>query len=84
LVADNTSLEEVVVVGYGTSRKKDLTGSVTSITSKDFQTGAITTPEQLISGKVPGVSIISNSGQPGAGSTIRIRGGSSLSASNNP
>lgn len=84
LEADNTSLEEVVVVGYGTSRKKDLTGSVTSITSKDFQTGAITTPEQLISGKVPGVSIISNSGQPGAGSTIRIRGGSSLSASNNP
>ncbi|MFY7825955.1 MAG: SusC/RagA family TonB-linked outer membrane protein [Flectobacillus sp.] len=84
LVTDNTSLEEVVVVGYGTSRKKDLTGSVTSITSKDFQTGAITTPEQLISGKVPGVSIISNSGQPGAGSTIRIRGGSSLSASNNP
>lgn len=79
-----TGLDEVVVVGYGTSRKKDLTGAVTTINSKDFQTGVITTPEQLIAGKVPGVSIISNSGQPGSGSTIRIRGGSSLSASNNP
>lgn len=84
LLNDNTALEEVVVVGYGTSRKKDLTGAVTTITAKDFQTGVITTPEQLIAGKVPGVSIISNSGQPGAGSTIRIRGGSSLSASNSP
>lgn len=84
MAVNNTALDEVVVVGYGTSRKKDLTGAVTTITAKDFQTGAITTPEQLIAGKVPGVSIISNSGQPGAGSTIRIRGGSSLSASNNP
>ncbi len=81
---DNKALDEVVVVGYGTARKKDLTGAVTTITAKDFQTGAITTPEQLIAGKAPGVSIISNGGQPGAGSTIRIRGGSSLSASNNP
>lgn len=79
-----TDLDEVVVVGYGTSKKKDLTGAVTTINSKDFQTGVISTPEQLIAGKVPGVSIISNGGQPGAGSTIRIRGGSSLSASNNP
>jgi len=78
------NLNEVVVVGYGVSRKKDLTGSVTTVTAKDFQTGVITTPEQLIAGKVAGVSIISNSGQPGAGSTIVIRGGSSLSASNNP
>jgi iron complex outermembrane receptor protein len=79
-----TSLEEVVVIGYGTTTKKDLTGSVATVNSKDFQTGVITTPEQLIAGKVPGLSIISNSGQPGSGSTIRIRGGSSLSASNNP
>ena len=78
------NLNEVVVIGYGTSRKKDLTGAVTTVTAKDFQKGVITTPEQLIAGKVPGVSIISNSGQPGAGSTIRIRGGSSLRASNNP
>lgn len=78
------SLNEVVVIGYGTTRKKDLTGSVATVTSKDFQKGQITTPEQMIAGKVAGVSIISNSGRPGAGSTIRIRGGSSLQASNDP
>src|SRR5579875_2009565 len=78
------SLNEVVVVGYGTARKKDLTGSVATVTAKDFQKGQLTSPEQLIAGKVPGVSIISNSGQPGAGSTIRIRGGASLNASNDP
>ncbi len=80
----NTSLSEVVVIGYGSTRKKDLTGSVAVITSKDFQRGNITTPEQLIAGKVAGVSIISNGGQPGSGSQIRIRGGSSLNASNDP
>lgn len=79
-----SALNEVVVIGYGTSRKKDLTGSVTTVSSKDFQTGSVTTPEQLISGKVAGVSITSNSGAPGAGSTIRIRGGASLNASNDP
>jgi iron complex outermembrane receptor protein len=79
-----TSMNEVVIVGYGTARKKDLTGAVATVTAKDFQKGVITTPEQLIAGKIPGVSIISNSGQPGSGSTIRIRGGSSLSASNDP
>ncbi|GEO09695.1 SusC/RagA family TonB-linked outer membrane protein [Segetibacter aerophilus] len=84
LRAANTALSEVVVIGYGTVRKKDLTGSITTITSKDFQKGTITTPEQLISGKVAGVSIISNGGAPGSGSTIRIRGGSSLNASNDP
>ena len=80
----SSSLNDVVVIGYGTTRKKDLTGSIATVGEKDFQKGVITTPEQLIAGKVPGVSIISNSGQPGAGSTIRIRGGSSLSASNDP
>src|SRR5690606_35133777 len=78
------SLNEVVVVGYGTTRKKDLTGSVTVLSADDFQQGNITTPEQLIAGKAAGVSIISNGGAPGSGSTIRIRGGSSLSASNSP
>lgn len=78
-------LSEVVVsIGYGTTRKKDLTGSVTQISSDDFQSGQITTPEQLISGKVAGVQIVSNGGAPGAGSTIRIRGGASLNASNDP
>lgn len=83
-VSTGQQLNEVVVVGYGTARKKDLTGSVNVVTAKDFQKGNITTPEQMISGKVPGVSITSNGGQPGSGSTIRIRGGSSLNASNDP
>lgn len=77
-------LNEVVVVGYGTVKKTDLTGAVAVITAKDFNQGAITTPEELIQGKVAGVSIISNSGAPGAGSTIRIRGGASISGSNDP
>ncbi|WEK21034.1 MAG: TonB-dependent receptor [Candidatus Pedobacter colombiensis] len=81
---DAAGLSEVVVVGYGTTRKKDLTGSIAVVTSKDFQQGNITTPEQMLAGKVPGVSITSNGGQPGSGSTIRIRGGSSLNASNDP
>ena len=80
----NQQLNEVVVVGYGTARRRDLTGAVTVVSSKDFQKGAITTPEQLIAGKVAGVSITNNGGAPGAGSTIRIRGGSSLNASNDP
>jgi len=84
MVQTNQQLNEVVVVGYGTTRKKDLTGSVATVTAKDFQKGNITTPEQMISGKVPGVAITSNGGQPGSGSTIRIRGGSSLNASNDP
>ena len=78
------TLNEVVVVGYGTQRRKDLTGSITTVSSDDFQKGVIPTPEQLIVGKVAGVQITSNSGAPGAGSTIRIRGGSSVNASNDP
>lgn len=78
------SLDEVVVIGYGTAKKKDLTGSVAVVTSKDFVKGQLTTPEQLISGKVAGVSITPNGGAPGSGSVIRIRGGASLNASNDP
>lgn len=78
------SLAEVVVIGYGTRMKKDLTGAVSSISAKDFNKGAITTPEQLIIGKISGVSITPNDGTPGSGSTIRIRGGASLNASNDP
>ena len=81
---DAKTIGEVVVVGYGTTRKKDLTGSVAVVTAKEFQKGAMTTPEQMIAAKVPGVSVVSNSGQPGAGSTVRIRGGASLNASNDP
>lgn len=79
-----SSMNEVVVIGYGAVRKKDLTGAVATISAKDFQKGVMGTPEQLIAGKVAGVSVTSNNGRPGAGSTIRIRGGASLSASNDP
>ena len=84
LTSSIDQLNEVVVIGYGTVRKKDLTGSVANITSKDFNTGVVSSPEQLIVGKVAGVSITSNNGAPGSGSTIRIRGGASLNASNDP
>jgi TonB-linked SusC/RagA family outer membrane protein len=84
LQPQSTGLNEVVVIGYGTEKKKDLTGSITTVTAKDFNQGNITTPEQLIQGKVAGVSITSNSGSPGAGSTIRIRGGASVNGSNDP
>jgi iron complex outermembrane receptor protein len=77
-------LNEVVVIGYGTQEKKDLTGSIVSLSSKDFLEGSINTPDQLVMGKVAGVQITPNGGNPGAGSTIRIRGGSSLNASNDP
>jgi len=77
-------LNDVVVIGYGSVRKKDLTGSVVNVSSKDFNKGVISTPEQLIQGKVAGVQITSNNGAPGSGSTIRIRGGASLNASNDP
>ncbi|SDH16301.1 SusC/RagA family TonB-linked outer membrane protein [Chitinophaga filiformis] len=79
-----STLNDVVVIGYGTRSQKDLTGSIATVSSKDFQQGAITTPDQLVTGKVAGVVITSNGGAPGAGGTIRIRGGTSLNASNNP
>lgn len=78
------SLKEVAVIGYGTVKKSDATGSVSVISSKDFNKGAITSVQELVVGKSPGVVITSNSGAPGNTSTIRIRGGSSLSASNDP
>lgn len=70
-------IEQVVLIGYGKQKKSDLTGSVVSVTSKDFNAGS-TSPEQLIQGKTPGVQITTNGGSPGAGSTIRLRGGSSF------
>jgi len=80
----SSTLNDVVVIGYGTLRKKEVTGAIATVTAKDFQQGSITTPEQLIAGKVAGVSVTSNGGSPGAGSVIRIRGGASLNASNDP
>ncbi len=81
---DVEMLEQVVVIGYGTAQKKDLTGSITTVTDANFKKGLISTPDQLISGKVAGVQIVSGGGAPGAGSKIRIRGGASLNASNDP
>lgn len=81
---DLAQLDEVVVVAYGTRRKADLTGSVTAVTEKEFQQGNIASSEQLLLGKVPGLQITSSGGAAGAGSTIRIRGGASLNASNDP
>ncbi|WP_352421319.1 TonB-dependent receptor [Proteiniphilum sp.] len=81
---DTEMLEEVVVVGYGTAKKNDLTGAITAIGEKDFQKGLITEPTSLIAGKVAGVQVISNGGRAGGGTTIRIRGGASLNASNDP
>ncbi|MBL7725924.1 MAG: SusC/RagA family TonB-linked outer membrane protein [Chitinophagaceae bacterium] len=84
LVVTNTSMGEVVVVSYGTRRKSDLTGSVTSVSAKDFQKGNINSPEQLLQGKVAGLQITTGGGSAGGGSRIRIRGGASLNASNDP
>jgi iron complex outermembrane receptor protein len=84
LVSSVQALSDVVIIGYGTVQKKDITGSVATISTKNFQKGIVTTPEQLIQGKISGVSITSNGGAPGSGSVIRIRGGASLTASNNP
>lgn len=81
---DVEALEDVVVIGYGTQQSDDNTGSVTSISASDFNEGAITSPEELFQGKAAGVSVTSNNGAPGSGATIRIRGGSSLAASNEP
>jgi len=84
LSATNDQLNEVVVIGYGTARKRDLTGSVVSVQAKNFNQGAITAPDQLLQNKVAGLEVTNTSGQPGAASTIQIRGTSSIRSSNNP
>lgn len=84
LQPEAAGLEEIVVIGYGTTKKEDATGAVTPISSKEFNQGAITSPANLITGKVAGVSVINAGGAPGEAAQIRIRGGSSLSASNDP
>lgn len=77
-------LQEVVVIGYGTVAKKDATGAVAALASRDFNKGSAASPQELIVGKIPGVQITNAGGDPTASSTIRIRGGSSMSASNDP
>ncbi|MBN2263305.1 MAG: TonB-dependent receptor [Prolixibacteraceae bacterium] len=84
LSEDVVGLEEVVAIGYGSTRKGDLTGSVANVNSDDFNVGLISSPAQLVNGKVSGVQIMSSGGSPTAGTTIRIRGGASLNASNDP
>ncbi|MCK5678824.1 MAG: carboxypeptidase-like regulatory domain-containing protein, partial [Flavobacteriaceae bacterium] len=84
LQADSEALDEVIVIGYGTTTVKDATGAVASVTSKDFNGGAIVAPEQLIQGKVAGVQITQSSGEPGAGIAIRIRGTTSVRSNNDP
>lgn len=82
---DSNELKEVVVqVGYGSVKKKDATGAVTVITSKDFNKGAIISTDQLLAGKAAGVRITTDGGAPDSAPNIRIRGGASISASNNP
>ncbi|MEM6963980.1 MAG: TonB-dependent receptor [Bacteroidota bacterium] len=77
-------LDEVVIIGYGSTKKEDATGSIQEVDQRVFNKGQLTSPQELLSGKIAGVSISTNSGAPGEGSTIRIRGGSSLNASNDP
>lgn len=85
LEEESNQLQEVVIqVGYGTAKKKDATGSVALITSKDFNKGAIVSVDQLLAGKAAGVRITNSGGNPDSAPNIRIRGGASLSASNNP
>jgi iron complex outermembrane receptor protein len=85
LEEDANQLKEVVIqVGYGTVKKKDATGAVTVLTSKDFNKGPVTSADQMIQGKVAGLQIINGGGSPGVDPVIRIRSGSSLSASNDP
>ncbi len=84
LKEDAQSLSEVVVVGYGTARKQDVTGAVAVIGEKDFNKGTFTSPDQLLQGRVSGVQVGNNSGQPGGPTTIRIRGNSAVTGSGQP
>lgn len=81
---DLMSLDEVVVIGYGAVKKNDMTGSVVAVKAEEINRGAVTSPQEMLRGKVPGVNVISPDGTPGGGGEIRVRGGASLSASNAP
>ena len=82
LEEEKAELQEVVVIGYGTVKKSDATGAVATVSSKDFNKGGVSSPQDLIMCKSAGTVITTSGGDPGAGATIRIRGGSSMSASN--
>lgn len=84
LQATASNLNEVVVTGYGSARRRDVTGAIASVKAKDFNQGQIAAPDQLLQNKVAGLEVTNTSGQPGAASTIQIRGNSSIRSSNNP
>ena len=84
LKVNTNKLNDVIVVGYGTQKQKDVTGAVSALSNKDFNQGVVLSPQQSIQGKVTGVNISQNSGKPGGSNTIRIRGGTSLTQSNDP
>ena len=84
LVSTTQSLNDVVVIGYGTTRRKDLTGAITSVQAKNFNQGQIAAPDQLLQNKVAGVEVSTTSGQPGSATTIRVRGTNSILNTGNP
>ncbi|HYK46026.1 MAG TPA: SusC/RagA family TonB-linked outer membrane protein, partial [Parafilimonas sp.] len=84
LLAAGNSLDSVAVIGYGTARKKDLTGAVSSVSEKNFNKGIYTSPDLLIQGKVAGVQVMSNDGSPGGATTIKIRGNSAITGTGQP
>lgn len=81
---DKELLDEVVVVGYGTMKKGDLTGSISAINEKDFNKGLISSPSQMLQGRVTGVNVTNNGGEPGGGVTIRVRGSNSIRSGQDP
>ncbi len=84
MVSSAQGLNDVIVIGYGTTKRKDATGSLTTVSSKEFNQGVITSPDQLLANKVSGLEVTSNSGQPGSATTVRIRGNSSVRGVGNP
>lgn len=84
LKSDNNQLDDVVVIGYGTKKKKDITGAVASVKSDEFNKGVVSSPEQLIQGKVSGVNVTSASGEPGSTQTISIRGQGGIRTGSSP
>ncbi|MBE8714052.1 SusC/RagA family TonB-linked outer membrane protein [Sphingobacterium hungaricum] len=84
LVPDDEAIEEVVIIGYAGVKSKDLTGAVTKLNAEDFNRGNYTSPDQLIQGKVSGVQMLNNSGQPGGATTVQIRGNSAITGSGQP
>jgi TonB-dependent SusC/RagA subfamily outer membrane receptor len=84
LQPDNKLLNEVVVVGYGTMKKSDLTGSVTEINDKNFNKGVVTSPSQMLQGRIAGINVTNNGGEPGGGVTIRVRGSNSIRSGQDP